>query len=183
MTQTAVLDKQEAMAGAIEFLVHLLDEVVWSSDDALAETCALAERFQPDAIVGYTTVDSSSDVPTFQTSVYPRLPTWPFSKLHDIPIARPYIGTCAQAICEGRPIVCIDVATEAGFDPTWRATCAEFGLRSVQSAPVFSFNGRPLGTFVAAYHQPAHAFDRDMTGFGVYAVRTILQKRSSPPTQ
>ena len=183
MTQTAVLDRQEAMAWAIEFLVHLIDEVVWSSDDALAATCALAERFQPDAIVGYTTIDSRRHVPTFQTAVYPRLPTWPFSKLHDIPIARPYIGTCAQAICEGRPIICNDVAIETGFDPTWCSTCAEFGLRSVQSAPIFSFDGRPLGTFVAAYHQPAHSFDRDMTGFGVYAVRTILQKRSSPPPQ
>jgi GAF domain len=183
MTRTAVLDRQETMSEAIEFVVSLLDEVVGSSDDALAATCALAERFQPDAIVGYTTIDSRSPVPTFQTAVYPRLPTWPFSKLHDIPIARPYIGTCAQAICEQRPIICNDVAIETGFDPTWCATCAEFGLHSVQSAPIFGFDGRPLGTFVAAYHQSAHSFDRDMTGFGVYAVRTILQKRSSPPTQ
>jgi hypothetical protein len=183
MIQTAVLDRQEVMAEAVEFLVHLIDEDVWSSDDALAATCILAERFQPGTIVGYTTIDSRSHVPTFQTAVYPRLPTWPFSKLHDILVARPYIGTCAQAICEGRPIICSDVATETGFDPTWCATCAEFGLRSVQSAPVFRFDGRPLGTFVAACRQPAHSFDREMTGFGVYAVRTILQKRSSPPAQ
>jgi hypothetical protein len=186
MIQAAVVDRQEVMALAIEFLVRLYDEDVWSADDALAATCALAERFQPDTIVGYTTIDSRSHVPTFQSAVYPRLPTWPFSKLHDIPIARPYIGTCAQAVCERRPIICGDVATEASFDPTWCATCAEFGLRSVQSAPVFGMDGRPLGTFVAACHQPAHSFDRDMTGFGVHAVRIILQKQSnpaSPPAQ
>jgi hypothetical protein len=77
MSQTAVLDRQEAMAWAIEFLDHLIDEVLWSSDDELAATCALAERFQPDAIVGYTTIDSRGPVPIFQTAVYPRLPTWP----------------------------------------------------------------------------------------------------------
>src|SRR5262245_14772407 len=102
MIQMVVLDRQEAMAWAIEFLVHLIDEDVWTSDEALAATCILAERFQPDTILGYTIIDSRSHVPTFQSAVYPRLPTWPFSKLHDIPVAWPYIGTCAQAICEGR---------------------------------------------------------------------------------
>ena len=167
------------MARAIEFLVQLTDEDLRSPEDALVEACALAERLEPNAIVGYTTIDSRSHVATFQTAAYPRLPTWPFSKLHDVPITRPYAGTCVQAICERGIISCSDIATETRFDPTWRAACAEFGLRSVQSAPVFGFDGRPLGTFVTASHQSRHSFDQDMTGFGVYAVRTILQKRSS----
>lgn len=173
------LDKIETVARAIEFLVQLTDEDVRLPEDALVEACALAERLEPNAIVGYTTIDSRGHVATFQTAVYPRLPTWPFSKLHDVPIARPYAGTCVQAICEGRTITCSDVATETGFDPNWRAACAEFGLRSVQSAPVFGFDGRPLGTFVTSSRQSRHSFDRDMTGFGVYAVRTILRMRSS----
>jgi GAF domain-containing protein len=180
MTQAAPLDKIETLALAIEFLVHLTDEDMRSPDHALVAACALAERFDPNVAVGYTTIGCGSHMLTFQTAVYPRLPTWPFSKLHDIPITRPYFGTCAQAVCEGRPIICSDVATETDFDPTWCATCAEFGLRSVQSAPVFGFDGRPLGTFVTASHQSAYSFDRDMTGFGVYAVRTILQTRSNP---
>jgi hypothetical protein len=180
MAQSAALDKIETMARAIEFLVQLTDKDVRSPEDALVEACALAERLEPNAIVGYTTIDSRSHVATFQTAVYPRLPTWPFSKLHDVPITRPYAGTCAQAICEGRAITCSNIATETDFDPSWRAACVEFGLRSVQSAPVFGFNGRPLGTFVTASRRSGHSFDRDMTGFGVYAVRTILQKRSSP---
>ena len=62
MIQTVVLDRQEVMAEAVEFLVHLIDEDVWSSDDALAATCILAERFQPGTIVGYTTIDRKSVV-------------------------------------------------------------------------------------------------------------------------
>jgi GAF domain-containing protein len=179
MAQSTTLDKIETVARAVEFLVQLTDEDMRSPEDALVEACALAERLEPNAIVGYTTIDSRGHVATFQTAVYPRLPTWPFSKLHDVPIARPYAGTCVQAICEGRTITCSDVATETGFDPNWRAAFAEFGLRSVQSAPVFGFDGRPLGTFVASSRQSRHSFDRDMTGFGVYAVRTILRMRSS----
>jgi hypothetical protein len=179
MAQSAALDKIETVARAIEFLVQLTAEDVRSPEDALVEACALAERLEPDAIAGYTTIDSRGHVATFQTAVYPRLATWPFSNLQDAPIARPYAGTCVQAICERRTITCSDVATETGFDPNWRAACAEFGLRSVQSAPVFGFDGRPLGTFVTASRQSRNSFDRDMTGFGVYAVRTILQMRPS----
>jgi hypothetical protein len=104
MTQSAVPDKIETMTRAIEFLVHLADEDVRSLDEALAAACALAERSEPNAIVGYTMVDSRSHVATFQSTVYPRLPKWPFSKLHNVPITRPYAGTCAQAICERRVI-------------------------------------------------------------------------------
>jgi hypothetical protein len=40
--------------------------------------------FERNTIVGYTTIDSRGHVATFQTAVYPRLPT--FSKVHDVPI-------------------------------------------------------------------------------------------------
>jgi hypothetical protein len=180
MAQTAVLHRQEVVTRAIEFLVHLLDEDARPTNEALEAMCALAEQFDLHAIAGYTTIDNRSAVATFQTAAYPRLPTWPFGRLQEVPITRPYVGTCAQAICEGRTIICSNIVTETGFDPHWRAACAEFGLRSVQSAPVFGFDGRPLGTFVAASRQSHHSFDQDMTGFGVYAVRTILQQRHSP---
>jgi len=180
MIQTAVLDKIEAVARAIEFLVDLKD-VDARSDDALVAACALAELFEPNTIVGYTTIDNRSAVATFQTAVYPRLPTWPFSKVHDVPITRPYVGTCAQALCEGRLITCNSIATETNFNPTWRAACSQFGLRSVQSAPVFGFDGRPLGTFVTASLRARHSFNHYMTGFGVYALRTILQKELQFP--
>jgi GAF domain len=177
MTQSASLDKIETVACAIEYLAHLIDEDVRSLDGALDAACALAELFERNTIVGYTTIDGRGHVATFQTAVYPRLPTWPFSKVHGVPIKRPYVGSCAQAICEGRTISCSNITTETRFDPRWRAACADFGFRSVQSAPVFGFDGRPLGTFVTASRRSRHSFDHDMTGFGVYALRTILQKQ------
>jgi hypothetical protein len=176
MTQSASRDKIEAVAQAIELFAELKD-VAARSDDALVAAWVLAELFEPNTIVGYTTIDDRRPVATFQTAVYPRLPSWPFSKAHDVPITRPYVGTCAQAICEGKTITCSNIMTETSFDPSWRAACSEFGLRSVQSAPVFGFDGHPLGTFVTASRRLRHSFDHDMTGFGVYALRTILQKQ------
>jgi hypothetical protein len=164
MTQSASLDKIETVACAIEFLAHLIDEDVRSLDGALDAACALAELFERNTIVGYTTIDGRGHVATFQTAVYPRLPTWPFSNVHGVPIKRPYVGTCAQAICEGRTISCSSMTTETRFDPSWRAACTEFGLRSVQSAPVFGFDGHPLGTFVTASRRLRHVFDHEHDG-------------------
>jgi hypothetical protein len=79
-------------------------------------------------IVGYATIDIRGRVPTFQTTVYPCLPTWPFSKVYGVPIRRSYFGTCAQAICERRPITCSNIATETGFDPHSESPQAGVGL-------------------------------------------------------
>jgi hypothetical protein len=126
MTQSASLDKIEIVACAIEFLAHLIDKDVRSLDGALDAACALAELFERNTFVGYTTIDGRGGVATFQTAVYPRLPTWPFSKVHGVPIKRPYVGTCAQAICERKTITCSNIMTETGFDP--QLACGLHGI-------------------------------------------------------
>ena len=81
-------------------------------------------------------------------------------------------------MCEDRVVVCPDVATDSRFDAGWRHLYLGVGLYSVQSAPVISFHRKALGTFVVAFRQPAASFNPEITGFGVYAMRTILQKPS-----
>jgi GAF domain-containing protein len=115
----------------------------------------------------------------FDRVVFPSLPASLVSTLRHSPISQPYVGTCAQAVSERKIITCPDVATETRFDAGWRGLYLGLGIHSVQSAPVFSFDGKPLGTFVVASRQPQAPFDMEMTGFGVYAMRTILQKPSS----
>jgi GAF domain-containing protein len=160
---------------ALDFLVRLMEADV-PVDEALYSLSALAEQFQPGAIVGGTIIDSRSA--TFDRVVYPSLPASPFSTFRHVPISSSIFGTCAKAVREGRTIICSDTATEASFDVSWRSLYLGLGIHSVQSAPVFSFNGKPLGTFVVTFRQPRAPFDREMTGFGVYAMRTILQKPS-----
>lgn len=158
MSQCAPLDKIETVARTIEFLVHLIDKDVRSPDAALDAACALAELFERDTIVGYTTIDSRGQVATFQSAVYPRLPTWRFSKVRNAPIRRPYVGTCAQAICEGRAIACRNIATETGFDPSWRQPAQN--LASSRSSPLL-YSGStadplaPLSRHRASHNTPS----------------------------
>ena len=168
------MEKTILRTRALEFLVNLNDSDA-SEEESIGTLCMLAEELQSGAKAGATIIDGRSA--TFEKVVFPSLPSSCFDTLHNR-IAPPYIGTCAQAVCEEKIVVCPDIASDTGFDAGWRRLYLSFGLRSVQSVPVFSFDWRALGTFVVAFRRPGAFFDPEVTGFGVYAMRTILQKPS-----
>jgi GAF domain-containing protein len=169
------IERTNISTRALEFLLDLKDFDA-SQEELIGTLCMLAEELQSESIVGGTIIDGRSA--TFDRLVFPSLPVSSFSTLDHTPIAPPYIGTCAQAVCEERIVVCPDVVTDTRFDAGWRRLYVGLGIHSVQSAPVFSFDGRALGTFVVAFRQPRASFDMEVTEFGVYAMRTILQKPS-----
>ena len=162
---------------ALQFLLDLPDFDA-SREELIRTLCVLAGEIQPGAIVGGTIIDGASA--TFDRAVFPGLPDSFVSRLRRSPIAPPYVGTCAKAVCERKPVTCPNISTETGFDTGWRRLLLGQGIQSVQSAPVFSFNGKALGTFVVAFNEPraAASFDMEMMVFGVHAMRTILQKPS-----
>ena len=164
----AFLESTSLSTRALDFLLDLHDADA-GREELIGTLCGVAEELQSGAIAGGTIIDGRGA--TFERVVFPSLPDSPFSTLSHSPIAPPYIGTCAQAMCEDRIIVC-------RFDAGWRRLYLGRGLHSVQSAPVFGYSGKALGTFVMALREPEASFDPEVTGFGVYAMRTILQKPS-----
>ena len=175
------LERTNLSTRALKFLLDLHDADA-CQEESIGTLCLLAEELQFGAIAGGTIIDGRGA--TFERVVFPSLQPSSFSTLSHSPVAPPYIGTCAQALCEDRIVVCPDVATDTRFDAGWRRLYLDFGLRSVQSAPVFGCNGKPLGTFVMALREPGASFDPEVTGFGAYAMWTILQNRqagASPP--
>jgi GAF domain-containing protein len=165
--------KDNISTRALEFLLDLND-LDAPQEESIATLCVLIEELRPESIVGGTIIDGRWA--TFDMIVFPSLPVSSFSALRHSPIAPPYIGTCAQAVCEERIVVCPDVATDVRFDAGWRRLYLSLGIHAVQSAPVTSFNGKALGTFVVASRQPSASFDMEVTAFGVCGMRTILQK-------
>ena len=169
------LERTSLSTRALEFLLDLHDADA-DPGELIGTLCRLAEELQSGAAAGGTIIDGRGA--TFERVVFPSLPASTFSTFSNSQIAPPYIGTCAQALCEDRIVVCPDVASDTRFDADWRRLYLGFGLHSVQSAPVFGCNGKALGTFVMALRQPGASFDMEITGFGVYGMRTILQKPS-----
>ena len=161
---------------SLQFLLDLHDLNV-PPDMAISSLCALAEQFQPGTTVGCSIIDRRSA--SFDRAA--RLPASLVSKLRHSPISQPYIGTCAQAVCEGRIVTCPDVATETGFDAGWRGLYLGLGIHSVQSVPVFGFDGKPLGTFVMASKQPQASFDAEMTGLACMPCGPFFKNRHADP--
>src|SRR5262245_15640392 len=130
----AFLESASLSTRALEFLLDL-HHADADSEVSIGTLCRLAEELQSGAIAGGTIIDGCSA--TFDRCVFPSLPAATFSTLSHSPVAPPYIGTCAEAVCENRVVVCPDVATDIRFDAGWRRLYLDFGLHSVQSAPVF----------------------------------------------
>jgi hypothetical protein len=154
---------------SVDVAIDLRSEVaadrarLWSAarDFAVAAAARARGRRRPGYVRGAT----------FEKVMFPSLPDSPFSTLSHSPSAPPYVGTCAQAMCEDRIIVCPDVATDTRFDAGWRRLYLGCGLHSVQSAPVFGCNGKALGTFVMALKEPGASFDREVSLLGSLTAR------------
>jgi hypothetical protein len=167
------VEREELVARALDFLVRLMDADV-PLDEALCSLSALAEQFQPGAIVGGTIIDSRSA--TFDRVVYPSLLASPFSTFRHVPISSPIFGTCAKAVHEARTIICSDTATEASFDVSWRSLYLGLGIHSVQSAPVFGCNG--ILSVPSSWRPGSQGLRLTRKSRDSYAMRTILQKPS-----
>ena len=163
---------------ALQFLIDLPD-LDAPQEELIRTFCVLAAQTQPGAIVGGAIIDGASA--TFDRAVFPTLPDSFVSSLPPSPITPPFVGTCAQAVCERKQVTCPNISTETRFDAGWRRVYLDLGIQSVQSGPVFSFNGKALGTFVVAFKEPkaSSSFDVELMAFGAYAMHTILQY--SPP--
>jgi hypothetical protein len=92
------MEKTTLSTRALEFLVNLNDSDA-SEEESMGILCVLAEELQSGATAGATIIYGCSA--TFDKVVFPSLPSSCFDTLHNR-IAPPYVGTCAQAVCEER---------------------------------------------------------------------------------
>jgi hypothetical protein len=113
MNRSDHLERTNLSTRALEFLLDLQDFDA-SPDESIGTLCVLAEELQPGAVVGGAIIDGRSA--TFDRALFPSLPASFVSTLRHSPVAPPYIGTCAQAVCEGRFIVCPDIAKALAED-------------------------------------------------------------------
>jgi hypothetical protein len=124
-----------------------------SRDDALRLICDLAEETEQGAVAGVTIAQSNGSHIT--TGFFPSLPQSFSDTLRLLPVAPPFIGPCAQAICKGENVTSTEIITETRFDAAWRGRCSGVGIGSLQAVPLFAPEHRgALGTFVMAFWEP-----------------------------
>lgn len=145
--------------------------------EALTELCHAVERLCPDGHAGMTISDAHNS--KFERAIFPSLPPSFAEAIRGVPIGDPFVGSCAEAVFRGQLVSSDNLAKEVRFTPRWRDLCLGAGLQSIQSQPVFSSEGRALGTFVLGYREArqADAWDAELLRFGADGMRGILQDK------
>jgi len=127
---------------------------------ALSSLCARVEALAPEAIAGMTI--SNQGQTHIERALFPTLPYSFSAAITHVPLEPSGFGSCVKAIARGETITCADIERDTLFDPRWRQTCLDHGLKAIQSRPVY-VNGVPRGTFVLAYRYPKPESEWDAT--------------------
>ncbi|MGN6570146.1 MAG: GAF domain-containing protein [Pseudolabrys sp.] len=139
-----------------------------STIDALRQLCAQVETLAPGAAAGLTIVNGART--HIERAIFPSLPDGFSTALTDVPLEPSSFGSCVKAIATGKTITCVDVEGDTVFDRQWRQVCLSYGLKAVQSRPVF-ISGEARGTFVLAYRdaKPESEWDDALMKFAADA--------------
>ena len=143
--------------------------------DALRSLCAHVEALAPGAVAGLTLVDDARS--HIARALFPSLPDSFALALTDVPLEPSSFGSCVKAIATGAVITCPNVAGDQAFDERWRQVCLSYGLKAVQSRPVY-VGDEARGTFVLAYRDPRPEKDWDaaLMKFAADAATQTLSK-------
>lgn len=146
--------------------------------DGLTKLCRHVEALASGSAAGMTLTDR--DHTRIERALFPSLPESFSQALTDVPLEPSGFGSCVKAISCGQTITCPDIQEDQVFDARWRKVCLDYGLKSIQSRPVY-VNGKPRGTFVLAYTQarPESEWDAALMAFAADAATEALSNDTS----
>lgn len=146
----------------------------------LVKLCRKLESLAPGAVAGMTLTDEKHT--HIARAFFPTLPDSFSQALTDVPLIPSSFGSCVKAIACGQTITCPDIEADRMFDEKWRSVCLGYGLRSIQSRPVY-VSGKARGTFVLAYREPKpeSEWDAALMTFAADAAGDVLARSQAIP--
>jgi PAS domain S-box-containing protein len=132
-------------------LAHILDSL-----------CRLVEEQAPDVLTSILLLDSNSK--QLRHGGAPSLPE-AYTDAIDGSEIGPSVGSCGTAAYLGKQVIVSDIAN----DPLWsdfRELALAHSLRACWSTPIFSAEGKVIGTFAMYYREPRSPSPRDQDIIG-----------------
>ena len=98
--------------------------------------------------------------------------------IRGLPIGEALIGTCGEAIHQGRPVECADVERSTEWAPPWRALCLNNDIRACYSHPAIGTGGKAVGSFFLCLSQARKpdAWERAVAEFGALATSIVVER-------
>jgi PAS domain S-box-containing protein len=124
-----------------------------SLTDVLNALCRFVEEAAADCHCGVYPIDWSG--PVFQNGVAPSLPPSYIASIEGLPV-RCDIAPCGIAAFLKTQVIVEDIESDSRWHASpYQAHVLAHGLRSVWSTPIYSLEGRVLGTFCIYQRKPA----------------------------
>ncbi|MDB5551205.1 MAG: diguanylate cyclase protein [Rhizobium sp.] len=117
-------------------------------DETLGRLCTEAETLARGIVCSILTLDGDG---LLHPAAGPSLPAYYSAALDNLP-AGPDMGSCGTAAYLGKPVTVRDIAT----DPLWekfKGLALPLGFRACWSSPIFSSDGRVIGTFAFYFRE------------------------------
>jgi len=117
-------------------------------EETLSKLCAEAESLARGIVCSVLTLDGDGRM---HPAAGPSLPAHYSAALDNLP-AGPDVGSCGTAAYLGRPVIVRDIA----HDPLWekfKGLALPLGFRACWSSPIFSSDGRVIGTFAFYFRE------------------------------
>src|SRR6184192_1812819 len=121
-----------------------------SLPDILDSLCRLVEEQSPDVLASILLMDPKGK--QLRHGAAPNLPKT-YTEAIDGAFIGPAVGSCGTAAYRGEQVIVADIAT----DPLWadfRDLALTHSLRACWSTPIFSSEGKVIGTFAMYYREP-----------------------------
>lgn len=148
--------RREALLGGENRILEMVAKGD-SLGEILDDLCLLVEEQSSDVVASILLMDQSGK--ELRHGAAPNLPK-AYTEAIDGIVIGPSVGSCGTAAYRAEQVIVSDIAT----DPLWadfRELALAHSLRACWSTPIFSSDGKVVGTFAMYYRQPCSPRARD----------------------
>src|SRR5437016_859153 len=143
--------------------------------DILDKLCLLVEEQSSDVLASILLMDANGK--QLRHGAAPNLPKT-YTEAIDGAFVGPSVGSCGTAAYRAEQVIVSDIAT----DPLWadfRDLALAHSLRACWSTPIFSAEGKVIGTFAMYYHEPRSpsAIEQDTIKHITYLAGVAIQRK------
>ncbi len=145
-------------------------------NEILNALCLAIEQYQVGTLASVLLLDL--DGAHLKSVAGPNLPKSWTQQMESLPIG-PCAGSCGTAAYRKLPVIVSDIATDSLWDvPEHRASALKHGFRASWSNPVFSWDGKVLGTFCMYYREKRspNPQDLELIDLATHLVRVAIER-------
>lgn len=177
---TLDITERKRTEALVEEQNHLLELIAQGEplERCLDELCLGIERVDPR--VRACVLLAAADRSCFTRIMAPRFAKF-VKALRHVPLGGGWVGTCAQVLVSGGPVVCADVANDPRWHEQWRSLCLAHAIRAAYSSPIVEAEALPLGSVFLCFDVPKEPskWDRRLAEMATATVGIALRREQA----